>query len=261
MKIDKLFSQGLKMAQLHSPEILTALGISGVVTTAYLTAKSTVKAVHKIRGEEAVRLYDSIEVGKPTNEQTPPDPLTKREVVELVWTEYIPPVLVGTATVGAIFGAHKASARRTAAAVAAYSLTRDAFQEYKDEVKGMVGEKKASEVEQAVVEQRVNTTPIPDQVPDDKGDTWFFDMSTARYFKHDIEAVKKAEVEVNRRLFKERYVSIKEFYSILGIWHGDTMERLGWEVPEPMELIFTPVLHQDTGVPCIGITYSYIKGL
>lgn len=232
---------------MRSPELLTAFGISGVVTTAYLTAKATIKAYPKVYHED----------------RDPHEPPSKMEVVKLVWKDYIPPVAVGAATIGCVFGSHKASARRTAAAVAAYSVADKALTEYKDQVLEAVGQKKADEVEQAVVAESIKKNPPPTDgtLVVTGTDQLFYDLATGRYFKSDVNAVQSAVNKINKRLLEERYCSVREFYGELGVWGGDLMDQMGWEAPNLMDVVMTPSLNQDTNEVYIALTFNYVKPL
>src|SRR5688500_222852 len=111
MNISSLLTNVVKQAKVHSPEILTALGVTGVFTTSYLTSKASVQVA---RDEDA-------------------DPwMSNKEKIKKYWKLYIPAGLSGVVTVGCIIGGSQASGRRTAAAVTAFSVTEKAFSEYKE---------------------------------------------------------------------------------------------------------------------------------
>ena len=85
----------------NSSTILTCMGAAGVIATAVLTGRATIKAV---------RIVDEIEVH------------SKKEIVKAAWKEYIPAAGVGIATIACIFGANTLNKKQQAALMSAYAL-------------------------------------------------------------------------------------------------------------------------------------------
>ena len=114
----------------YSPEILSGLAVAGVVTTAVLAVRATPKAVAQIKGME---------------ELDPGTVILKRQRVALVWKYYIPAALSAAGTIACIAGASRIGSRRNTALVAGMALADRAFQEYKEEVKEVLGERKETD--------------------------------------------------------------------------------------------------------------------
>lgn len=150
MNPNKLVNQIVNLAKANSPEILTALGVSGVVTTTYLTAKATFKASRVIEKEQE-RL----------DEQPKSHPLDNKEKAKLVWTLYVPSAISGAVTIVCIISSSRASGRRTAAAVTAYSISEKAFSEYKDKVAEQLTANKQQKILDEIAQDRINQTPPP----------------------------------------------------------------------------------------------------
>ena len=110
----------------NSPKILAGLGIGFGVGSVGFAIKGTIKATEIVREKKE-------EKG---------EPLTKKEIAESVWKEYVPVVALGTASVVCIIGSVHISTRRLAVMTAAYAMSEDSFKEYKDKVKEFIGEKK-----------------------------------------------------------------------------------------------------------------------
>ena len=110
----------------RSPEILTGIGIAGMITTTIVAVKATPKAA---------RLLEDLQAQKK-------EPLTKVEVVKSCWKYYIPAAATGIASVTCLIGANRVSVRRTAALAAAYQISETALTEYRDKVIETIGEKK-----------------------------------------------------------------------------------------------------------------------
>ena len=106
-----------KAVSKRSPEILIALGLTGMVSTVVLAVKATPKALQLI--EERRK-----------EERT--DKLTVMETVGTTWKCYIPAAITGTVSAACIIGANSVNAKRNAALATAYKLSETAFKEFKD---------------------------------------------------------------------------------------------------------------------------------
>lgn len=240
MNLSHIFNNGTKLLKSNSPVILTALGVSGVVTTAYLTAKGTAKAVRHV---------DEI-----------PGELTPKEKIVETWKYYIPAVASGALTVTCIVGASHANTKRTAAAVTAYSLGERAFAEYREKVVEQIGTTKEQSIRDSVAQARVAKADESKVIITGGGDVLCCEMFTGRYFKSDMETLRRAENEINAKINRDLYVTLEEFYDILGLPHTSVSDNLGWNSDKLMKLEFSTVMSPD-GVPCLAFNYNYTKSL
>lgn len=246
MNLSALFNNGVKAAKQNAPEILTAVGITGVITTVYFTAKGSFQAGDKIRAEEAI-------TGTASDRK---ERLKQR--TKLVWKCYIPAGVSAVATVACVVGSNKASSQRTAAAMAAYSLTEKAFTEYKEKVVETVKEGKEQKIRDEIVQDQVIATPPKEVFVFTGNEVLCCEMLTGRYFKSNMEALRKAENKVNSLINNYRYVTLNEFYDIIGVWHTEHSSKLGWDSDRLMELDFTSTITPD-GQPCLCFNFNYIK--
>ena len=77
-----------------------------------------------------------------------------------------------------------------------------------------------------------------------------------RYFKSDIDALKKIENELNRRMFSESYISLNDFYYEVGLDGVDAGEDLGWNIDKGyIDLDFSSQLSSD-GQPCLVVSFN-----
>ena len=225
----------------HSPEILTGLGIAGMVTATVLAVKETPKALRLI--EDAKR-----EKG---------EELTRRETVKTCWKCYIPATVTVVASASCLIGANSVSARRTAALAAAYQISETALTEYREKVVETIGEKKEKVVRDKVAKEKIENQPVPksDVIVTSKGGTLCFESISGRYFNSDIEAIRKAENVINKRMLDDMYVSLSEFYDELDLDHTSISDELGWKLDDGLiEVIFSSHISDD-GKPCIVIDY------
>lgn len=232
----------------HSPEILTSLGIGGMITTTILAVKATPKALELIAVAKEEKFN---EVGD--------EHLTKTEVVKATWKQYIPAVITGTVSTACLIGANSVNAKRNAALATAYNITANALSEFKKATVETVGEKKEQIIRNKVAENQINKEPINKSaiVVSGKGNTRCFDTITKRRFESDIEAIKKIVNDLNRKMINGRdYISLNEFYWELGLDSCEVGDDLGWNVATGLiDLEFSAQLDTD-GVPCIVLDYT-----
>lgn len=250
MNLSTIFNQTKNTLKSNSPEILTALGISGVITTAYLAAKASFKASEMIDADERVG-----GTADDTKQRL-------KERTKLVWKCYIPAGVSGALTVGCVICASKSNAKRTTAAVTAYSLTERAFAEYREKVVEQVGKGKEQNIRDSLAQDRVTQTPSGSRevIIVGSGTVLCCELHTMRYFRSDMESLKKAENAINAKVLREDWVPIDEFYELVRLPFTSNSSNLGWTSNKLMELQFSTVL-ADGGEPCLAFDYNYTKPL
>jgi hypothetical protein len=245
MNLARLIKRAEKFTIDNSPAILTAIGITGTLTTAYLTGKASFKAAHIIDEERLASKEVLFE----------PDLKSK---IKLVWPEYIPAAVSGALTVSAIFGANRVSTRRATAMATAYSLSERAFTEYKDKVVEKFGEKKHQQVKDEVAQEQVNRNPVDEAtvIMTNEGEVLCYDRFIGRYFKSSMEALKKAVNEINYTILHQDYASLSDFYQELGLEPTGISDEVGWTTDQLLELDISTVLSKDYK-PCIAIDFNH----
>lgn len=226
----------------HSPELLTGFGIAGMVTTTFLAVKATPKAL---------KLMESAQHEKK-------DHLTTQEKVKACWKCYIPAAVTGTASIACLIGASSVNVRRNAALATAYKLSETALTEYKEKVVETIGEKKEQSVRDAIAKDKITKDPVNQKeiIITGKGDTLCYDSVFGRYFKSDIEKLKKIENELNRRMRSEMYISLNEFYYEVGLDDVSAGHDLGWNIDRGyIELDFSSQLTPE-GEPCLVVGFG-----
>ena len=242
-----------KMAQLmrvaktsitkHSPEILTGIGIAGMITTTVLAVKATPKAIRLIEKAKEEKGED----------------LTKAETVKTCWKAYISAAATCIASTACLIGASSVSIRRNAMLATAYKLSETAFSEYKEKVVETIGDEKEKVIREKVSEERIKKNPITKNeiIMTDYGDTQFYETLSGRYFKSDIEQIKKVVNYLNKDMLQDMFgtISLNEFYDELELERIDLGDELGWRVDKGLiEIDFTSKI-ADNGKPCIVIDY------
>lgn len=227
----------------HSPEILTGIGIAGMITTTVMAVRATPKALILIEERKE-------EIGA--------EKLEAMDMVKTTWACYIPAAITGTLSVACLIGASSVNARRNAALATAYTLSESALKDYQGKVIEMFGEKKNEAVKDAVAKDKVEKNPVVTRevIITEKGNTLCYDAISGRYFKSDIEKIKKAECELNRQMLDDMCVSLNDFYYEIGLDSVKLGDELGWNVDSGyIDLSFSSQLASD-GTPCLVIDYS-----
>lgn len=231
----------------NSPAILTAIGVVGTLTTAYLTGKATIKAM-AILDQEQLRRNLARRDGYG-------DIPTSREKILLVWKEYIPPAMMAALTVGSIIGSNYVSSRRAAALAVVYSLAEKSFDEYRAKVIEKLGAKKEEGVRDEVAMDRVAKNPPSPTVVIESGEVLCHEAFTGRYFTCSMERIRAARNEFNHQVMQDFSASLTDFYYLIGLARTDISDNIGWNSDKLMELQFTSGLTPD-GRPCMVFTYS-----
>lgn len=229
-------------AKKHSPEILTGIGIAGMITTTIMAVRATPKALILIDEKK---------------EELEAEKLPPKELILTTWKCYIPATTIGTVSVLCLISASSVNLRRRAALATAYTLSESALKEYQEKVVETIGEKKEQSIRDAVAKDKIDKNPASncEVFITEKGNTLCFDAVSGRYFKSDIDKIKKAENELNRRMRDEMYISLNEFYYEIGLDSISIGDELGWNIDNGyIELQFSSQLADD-GTPCLVLGY------
>lgn len=226
-----------------SPQFLTGMGVTGTVTTAYFSGRASFKAAELIAREEAQLTLDG-------------EGLSNKERVKLVWPLYVPPVSLGVTTIAAIVMANHESSRHIAALTIASGISERALIEYKNKVKEKLGDSKATQVRDAINQDRVTNNPPTSQViMADDNEQLCYDTLTGRYFKSDMESLRKAMNDVCYEMIVHDYASLSFFYDRIGLEPTPYSDYVGWRIDDHPEMQFSAVLSPDNR-PCIAIEFD-----
>ena len=228
----------------RTPEILTGIGIAGMVTTTILAVKATPKAVLLLNDRK-----DELETKK----------LPVMEVVKTTWKCYIPAAVTCGASIACLIGASSVNLKRNAALATAYKLSETALAEYRDAVVETIGEKKERTVRDKVAEERIKKNPVTksDVIVTGNGTTLCFDAISGRYFQSSMQKIESAKNKINERMLCENYVSLNDLYDELGMEPTKIGEDLGWNIftDRLIDISFSSQLADD-GTPCLVMDYS-----
>ena len=204
-----------KAAIQNAPTILTISAVGGVGATALLTGRASVRA------KDLKLELDYTSDHKPT----------RKDIVKATWKEFVPPVVMGGATIACIIFAHKIHLQRQAAIMAAYSVLSDRYHEYQNEVIKEIGPKAESRIQDTIAQSKVeNTYDGLNVIRTRNGDILFMDGFSGRYFYSSYEAVQRAAIEITKLAQSDMVATLNDFYRALEIPETLYGDSLGWNV-------------------------------
>ena len=236
----------------HSPEILAIAGGVGVVTSAVMAckatlkvndilddAKNTVEKIHEVR--EMPEMVD-----KYTEEDSKKDLAivyiqTGVKLIKL----YGPSVLLGTASLGCIFTSHKILRKRNMALAAAYATVDRGFKEYRSRVVERFGKEldrelkyniRAKEIEEVVVNEDGTQTSVKNTVEAVDPNVYseyarFYDdgcLGWSKSSEDNLYFLKCQQNHANELLQSRGHLFLNEVYDMLGIPRTKAGQVVGW---------------------------------
>jgi len=236
MTIRAILKTAEKFVTDNSPGILTGLAVAGTVSTAVLAAKAAFNSAGYLETNDPDANYDL------------------KESAKEVWRFYIPTVMSGAATITCIVAANRIGARRTAAIAAAFQLSEKLAEEYKDRVVQTLGKQKEEKMRSELAADRMNRTPGADQIIIVGPETLFLDEMSGRFFKHEVEKVRKAVNDINFKINNDFYASLSEFYDLIGLDRTTFSDDVGWNADSQLDVTYTPTIIKD-GRAAIAISF------
>lgn len=237
MNLRTILQSSQKFVVKNSPTILTAVGVVGTLTTAVLTGKAAYSSAHLVFAQPRV--------------------LDRREKVELVWKEFIPPAVVGAVTLTAIIGANRIGTRRAAAVAAAFKISEKMAEEYRQKVIQHMGAHKEEMVRSEVARDRVQRADGVETIILNDDEIIFYDSWSARAFKSTRQRVESAVNQINHQILQNWSMSLTEFYDLLGLEKTAVSDDFGWNTDEILDIYYTSCLLKD-GKPACEIRYNTV---
>lgn len=226
----------------NSPTILTGLSVAGLCTTAIFAGKATPKAIILIEEERKKR----------------EEPLAKADILKLTWKCYIPTACIGAATIACIIGSNSINQRRNAALATVYGLTEAAFREYKEKVVETIGKNKELKVRDEISSDRIKANPPGESevIFTGKGEVLCYDSLSGRYFRSDIEKIRRSINDINKNFLSDMWVGLNDLYYELGLAGTKLGDEMGWDLDNGLvDVSFSSGLTEE-GEPCLVLNYS-----
>lgn len=237
----KALSKNISLfARKHSPEILTGLGVIGLISTTVTAVRATPKAL------------ELIEENKDEDGH-----ISKKDVVKVAWKQYVPSVLIGTVSIACIVGSNKISIHRSALLAAACSISEEKLKEYKNKVVDVFGKKKEKEdVYESIIQDKIDESPTPNCEPKKSDDILFYDVWSGRYFYSDRNRVDRAINELNSYFLQSDQVCLNDFYDSINLDRNQFGYICGWgrDTTKLIEIRYSSHIAKD-GNPCLAIDF------
>jgi hypothetical protein len=244
VSISSLARRAGKVTANNAPAILTAIGVTGAITTAVLAGKASFKAAEVIAREQARHDLE---------EQS--HPFDIKEKAELTWKLFVPAVGTGVLTVAAIVMSNRISTRRAAALASAYTVSQEFFKEYKKAVVDKIGEEKEKEVREDVARKVFEKNPPPVIVSAaQNGKCWIHDVYSEQMILSSPIELDRAVNEINFQIINNGSATLSDFYNELGATHGNFAREIGWSSPNKLELDIGTTRDPD-GMPLLTLDF------
>lgn len=249
MNIVDLVNKAGQVANANSTTILTSMGVSGTMTTAYLAGRASWRASRVVDREEGKEMIDRAD---------PEFRYSVKEKAKMVWPMYIPAVVSGGTTIAAIIMANQLASKKIAAITVASGITERAFQEYKEKVVEKLGKTKDQAVRDAVAQDRVNQNPPSSKevILAGTGEILCMDLTTGRYFQSTIEEIKRAENKINFEIMSFGYASLSSFYDEIGLPPTSFSDDVGWNFDSQVQVTISTAMSPDNR-PVATIDFSH----
>lgn len=236
-QIGRTLSRQLLITQKQSPHILFVAGIAGVVGSAVLACRATLKLGDILDDTRA-----NVEAIRAT-----PDFMPERYKKELAYSYghgswqicklYAPAVLIGAASLASLTGSHIVLSRRNAALTAAYAAVSKAYDDYRERVRAEVGAEKELDIYHSSHKKEI-TGPDGEKKEINVADpnTWspyarFFDEGSRNWKKNAELNLTYLEIQqryFNQLLHARGHVFLNEVYDQLDIPRSKAGQAVGW---------------------------------
>ena len=194
--------------------------------------------------------------------QFPKEEFSKGEVIKLTWKCYLPTCALFLLTAGCIIGSNKVNLNKQLALGSAYAISDKAYRELKDKLPELIGTNKSDKIKSALVKQKIDEKPPVEEniIRTGKGETLFLDGISGRYFKSDLQSVRKAINDINEVINNEDYASLNDLYYELGLRQIDLGDEVGWNIHNNGKLDVDYTSSEITSLGTVCIVMEYLVG-
>ena len=236
--------------QKYSPEILTSVGIVGVVTAGVMASKATLKLSEPLNEfKEHRALISQLRDGDPNMLEQLSKPYTDKDYQnDLVVTYgtfakaltklYGPAVVIGSSSIACILAAHGIMRRRNVALIAAYNLLQQGYDQYRRRVVEELGEEKDKEFQYGLKKETSVDPETKKEVTRTVTDpnsisiyARFFDEGSPNWSQtpeYNLLFLKSQQNYANDLLHSRGHLFLNDVYKALGIPETQAGQVVGW---------------------------------
>lgn len=242
---------GFKLKK-HSPEILIVSGVVGVVASAVMACKATLKANEVL--DEAKDTVDTIHNLAEENDKYDYTDEDRKKDLIAVYAQtgiklvklYGPSVVLGTLSISSILASNNILRKRNVALAAAYATVDNGFKEYRRRVIERFGERidhelkhnvKAVEIQETVVDKDGKESVVTRKVDVFDGtsehNTYsrIFDVGCKNWEKdpeYNKTFLLACQCQANDKLKAQGFLFLNDVYKMLGIPLSKAGQVVGW---------------------------------
>ena len=235
----------------YSPELLMGVGVVGVLVSAVMACKSTLK-IDDIKTESESKLEKIRYAHENLDKETYSDMDYKKDLA-LTYAQtgldfvklYGPALLVGAVSIGCILGSHGILKKRNLAVVAAYKAVEKSFSDYRKRVIDELGIDKDRLFKNGIVQSKIKVTEMDENGKVKKSEQTietidpngisqyarFFDEGSQQWSKtpeYNFTFLKCQQNYANDLLHSRGHIFLNEVYDMLGIPRSQAGAVVGW---------------------------------
>lgn len=260
MKLSKnIHNVGFTIKQ-HSPTILVGAGVVGIVASAVLACRATLK-VHDVF-EETKQKRETINKVLEDKELVAANDYTEKDAKKDLTITYVqgglkliklyaPSVILGALSISGIIASHHILSKRNVALASAYAIVDKGFKDYRKNVKDRFGERVDYELKHNIKAEKIkvestdeNGNAVTEEKEVDVKQSELDQYSDyARFFdecspywtdnaEYNLKFLKDCERFANEKLRLEGKLFLNEVYKMLGIPESKAGCIVGWVYPQ-----------------------------
>lgn len=236
----------------HSPEILMATGVVGVVTSAVMACKATTKlsGILEESKKEIDQIHEYVEVNGYSEKYTEED--SKKDLV-ISYTKmsmklvkvYAPSVILGLLSITSILASNNIIRKRNMALAAAYAAIDSNFKDYRNRVVERFGKEldrelkyniKPKEIEETIIDEEGNEVVVKKTVNNAEVNlpseyAKVFDEFSSCWTKdadYNLTFLRRIQDQANDKLRLRGHLFLNEVYDMLDIPRTAAGAVVGW---------------------------------
>jgi len=257
MKLNKIKTLGTKLfgfGKDKSPEILAALALAGVIKTAVDSFKAGPEAKKIIR-----QAKDKLDLAESKEEEREIKIVAAKQLARRMT-----PVVLDVALTGAaIVGSNRISNKRIVLLSAAYKMSETSLDSMNKKVREVLGDKKANDIRQSIAKEKFKEEN--EKHKDDTiimtgdGHVICMDLYSEQKFYSNAQKIGAVINKLSARCLIERYITLNELYSELGIRSKRFGEEFGWNIDDIIEgqlPIYIGAELDENNQPVLTIDYT-----
>lgn len=246
----------------HGSTILTGVSVVAAIVAPILSATATPKALKALEDAENKK-YENYIADHDPDDGVVYEPLTKWEKAKVMAKYYIPTAAVTITGIGASIGSEAKNQKAIANISTAYSILSTSSQLFEKKVAENVSADKLNKIRADVAADEIKNHPKTLLLnPNNDNDrlAWFKDDFSKAYFRSDTVTLERARNEINNTMLNEGFVSLNEWYILIGIEPVEYGWEVGWRSINLYggELMNFHIEYSalDDGTPCGLLTFS-----